>query len=250
MRRLLRIFFILGVVVLLGGGVLVGCLYHAAQQPPPFYEQALKAPPEKQAEAGDELERQVLGLRNDLRNEGRFDVTFTHDQINGWLAADLPEKFPELLPPGVHDPRIAFEPQTTRLACRFQDSRISAVVSLEADVYLTESPNIVAVRLRDVRAGLLPIPLGQFLEEIAHHATEAGLPLQWSESEGDPLALITIPPLIDEQANTLLHLEAIDVLDGKVRFAGRTEPLSTQRPGDGTSHHQAADSGKSRATQF
>jgi len=250
MRRLIRITGILGIVVVIGTGVLVGCLYRATQQAPEFYQQALQAPPQQQAAAGDELERQVLDLRNDLRNEGRFDVEFTHDQINGWLAADLPEKFPQLLPRGVSDPRIAFEPRLTRLACRYEDSRISAVVSLDADVYLTEDPNVVAVRLRDVRAGSLPIPLGQFLDQISRHATNAGLPLQWSETEGDPLALITVPPLIDDRSNTLLHLDAIEVLESKVRFAGRTEPLSTERPDSGTNFRQASDTGKRRATQL
>lgn len=248
MRRLLRILVVFAVLGVVASGVLVGCLYRAAQQEPEFYQQALKAPPEKQAEAGDELERRVLDLRNELRKEGRFDVQFTHDQINGWLAADLPEKFPELVPRGVSDPRIAFQPSLTRLACRYEDSRISAVVSLDADVYLTEDPNVVAVHLRQVRAGALPIPLGQFLNQISEHATDAGLPLQWSDVNGDPVALVTIPPLIDERANTQLYLETIEVLDGKVRFAGRTHPLSTERPSSGTNYRQASDRSPSKRT--
>lgn len=248
MRRLVRYLVILGVLGVVASGVLVGCLYQATQQAPKFYEQALQTLPAAQAEAGDELERKVLNLRNELRNEGRFDVQFSHDQINGWLAADLPEKFPQLAPRGVSDPRIAFETNLTRLACKYQDSRISAIVSLDAEVYLTEDPNVVAVRLRQVRAGALPIPLGQFLDQISHHATDAGLPLQWSEIDGDPLALVTIPPLVDERANTLLHLDAIEVLEGKVRFAGRTEPLSTQRPDSGTNYRQASDTGRKKQT--
>ena len=110
MRRLLRIGLILGVVLVIASGVLVGCLYWATQQAPEFYEQALQKPPQEEAQAGDELERQVLDLRNELRSEGRFNVEFSHDQINGWLAADLPDKFPQLLPRGVSEPRIAFEP--------------------------------------------------------------------------------------------------------------------------------------------
>jgi hypothetical protein len=207
-----------------------------------------RLPLSRHAAGAGELERRVLDLRNELRNEGRFDVQFTHDQINGWLAADLPEKFPQLMPRGVSDPRLAFEPDLTRVACKYQDSRISAVVSLDADVYLTEDPTVVAVRLKQVRAGSLPIPLGQFLDQISRHATAAGLPLQWSETEGDPLALVTIPPLVDERANALLHLEAIEVLDGKVRFAGRTEPLSTERPGNGINYRQAAGGQKVKRT--
>jgi hypothetical protein len=251
MRRLARILVVLGVIAVIGGGILAVSLYRATQQTPEFYQQALAATPEVQAEAGDELERRILDLRNELRNEGRFDVQFTHEQINGWLAADLPEKFPTLLPRGVSEPRIAFEPSLTRLACRYEDSRISAVVSLDADVYLTEDPNVVAVRLRQVRAGSLPIPLSQFLDQISERATAGGLPLQWSELEGDPLALVTIPPIVDERANTLLHLEAIEVLDGKVRFVGRTEPMSTERATGGTNFRQASDPGKvKRATQL
>lgn len=251
MRRLLRFLVVLAIGGVAVVAVMLCGMYRATQQSPEFYTAALEAPPQVQAEAGDELERRVLELRNELQQPGRWEAQFTQEQINGWLAADLPGKFPNLLPGGISDPRLALEPSLTKLACRYQDQRISTVVSLDADVYLTDEPNVVAVRLRQVRAGSLPIPLGQFLDQISRRAAEGGLALRWSEQEGDPLALLTIPPQIDERQKLLLHLDTIEVLAGQVRFAGRTEPLSAQDfRGQPASHQASGRKLDSRARQL
>ncbi len=54
---------------------------------------------------------------------GHWSAVFTDEQINGWLAADLPEKFPQLLPPEIQDPRVVFAPGQLQLACRYTGSR-------------------------------------------------------------------------------------------------------------------------------
>ena len=98
MRKLLRYLLLTTVVlaVLLGAGLYL--LKRAAQKEPEFYQQALRAEPAQQEVAGDELEQEVLELHNEVRQPGVWEAVFTEEQINGWLAADLPEKFPRGLP--------------------------------------------------------------------------------------------------------------------------------------------------------
>ena len=207
-------------------------VYQASQQVPQFYEQALAAPPETQVAAGQALERQAASLNNQVRRPGRWEARFTQDQINGWLAVDLPKKFPGSLPRGVTDPRVAVSPDEIQLAVKWQQGNTSAVLSAAGDVYLTEEPNQIAVRVVAVRAGALPVPLARFLDEIAERAASSGLPLEWTEIEGDPVALIKLPLDREEFRGKQLLVEELRLEEGAIVVAGKTEggDLSTTQP--------------------
>ena len=207
-------------------------VYQASQQVPQFYEQALAAPPETQVAAGQALERQAASLNNQVRRPGRWEARFTQDQINGWLAVDLPKKFPGSLPRGVTDPRVAVSPDEIQLAVKWQQGNTSAVLSAAGDVYLTEDPNQIAVRVVAVRAGALPVPLARFLDEIAERAASSGLPLEWTEIEGDPVALIKLPLDREEFRGKQLLVEELRLEEGAIVVAGKTEggDLSTTQP--------------------
>jgi hypothetical protein len=207
-------------VVLTVGGLAV---YRAALHEPAFYQRALEAQPETQARAGDALEKRLLDLRNDARSEGRWQALFTEEQLNGWLASDLPEKFPSLLPAGTEDPRVDLVPQCAQVACRFEQGKFSSVISFVLNIALTEETNQLAVRISKVRAGALPVPLKRFLDRIAAAAQNADIDLRWKQSEGDPVALITVPARHEDYAHGEIYLEAIELRDGELFLAGRTE---------------------------
>ena len=75
-------------------------LQSALHRVPDFYAQAIAMPAATQQAAGEALERNVLALHNEVRDGGQWSAVFTDEQINGWLAADLPEKFPHALAAG------------------------------------------------------------------------------------------------------------------------------------------------------
>jgi hypothetical protein len=224
MRRFLRLCGYLGLVLLALAAVGMFGLYRASQQVPEFYAQALTVEPARQAAAGDALEREALELNNQVRQEGQWVARFTAEQINGWLADDMPEKFPRMLPEGVSAPRVALDDGLAQVACTYDQGGFSTVLVLGIEPYLTEEPNTVAVRIRHVRAGQIPVPLGKFMDEISARAARSGLPLRWTELEGDPVALVTVPERIDELKNRRLKLETIAVQAGELLLSGRTEP--------------------------
>ena len=205
--------------------------YRAARYEPPFYRQVLQADPARQAELGDQLELAFLDLHNDSRQIGRWEAQFTDEQLNGWLAADLPAKFPELLPPQVQNPRLVIESQQVRFACRFTSEAVSTVVSFTLELHLTDEPNTLAIRIGKVRAGALPVPLRQFLDPISTAASNSRIPLRWSQADGDPVALLTIPAKHEEFAEGEVHLDTIELREGAVYLAGSTDP-DAPRPGD------------------
>jgi hypothetical protein len=107
---LVRLALVLVLLATAGVALLLTAAYRATQHVPAFYQAALVERPVEQKAAADQLERQVLELHNEARKPGRWEARFSQDQINGWLAADLPVKFPGALPEGVSAPRVAIEP--------------------------------------------------------------------------------------------------------------------------------------------
>jgi len=202
-------------------------LYSASRHEPQFYQQALRIEPQLQREAGDELEQSVLELHNAARDEGHWEAIFTESQINGWLAADLPEKFPHMLPAGSDQPRVSIDPQRIKIACRYQHGKVNTVISFDLSVDLTTEPNTLAVRVSKVRAGALPVPLKRFLAPITKAGADSDIALRWSQTDGDPVALVTVPHQHEDYSHREIYLETIEMRDGEIALAGRT-----QKPGD------------------
>src|SRR6478672_4361909 len=162
MRKVARPLLVAGLAAIVVGGLCAWCIVHASRRAPDFYRQALAAPVAAQAEKGGQFERTALDLHNQLQHFGRWEASLTQEQVNGWLAIDLPSKFPDALPSGVSEPRIAIEDGKMRIALRYQRGGVDTVLSIAGEAYLTSQPNEIAVRLDQARAGLVPIPLTRF----------------------------------------------------------------------------------------
>jgi len=223
MRRFIRWLFVgcLAIVLIaLAAGMYC---YRSLQQVPEFYSQALAQPAPEPAKAAYKFEQQVLELRNDVHREGDWQATFTAEEINGWLASDLPVKFPRALPSNVSDPRVAITPEMIQIACKYSDARFNSVVSIGAQPKMTADPNVIAIRIKQVRAGALPVPLANFLEQISAHTAKAGVPLRWGEENGDPVAYITLPMNQPEFQGKTLRVEVVELKEGALVVSGKTE---------------------------
>lgn len=221
-----RLFYAALAILVLAGGF-IGWAYRATQYVPDFYERQLEAEnPVVQKRRGDEFERQALELNNQIRKSDHWRASFSAEEINAWLAIDMPEKFPEVLPDDVRSPRVAIEPEMFQLACRVENSRFTSVVSLGVQPYVTSEPNVLALRVKQLRAGALPIPLGQYLEKISHKCAQAGIPLRWTEEDGDPVALVTLPLNPEDFRNRRVQVEEIELTDGALIVSGVSEPVT------------------------
>ncbi len=223
MRIKVRLFtaVLFTLLALVSGAALV--IYSASRHEPQFYTQALRIEPAVQREAGDELEKSVLELHNTARNEGLWEAVFTEAQINGWLAADLPEKFPHILPVGTDQPRVAIGSDRIKIACRYKRGKVNTIISFDLIVNLTTETNTLAIRVSKVRAGALPVPLKRFLAPITKACERSDITLRWSQTDGDPVALVTIPHKHDDYAHREIYLETFEVRDGEILLAGRTK---------------------------
>jgi len=240
MRKWVRYGLILLAALSVGAVVLLLVTYKAAQHQPEFYREAIQSAPapEVQAEAGDALEREVLDLRNSVKRSGHWEARFTDEQINGWLAVDLPEKFPNVLPKQINDPRVSITPGEALLGARYEDTRITTVVSLALDISLSDEPNVIAVRIKKARAGAIPAPITSWLDKVTVEAAKAGIEIRWVQVEGDPVAMVTLPTNHKEMDKRILSLERLDLLEGEVVLAGKT----TKQTPDSELNHTADQS--------
>jgi hypothetical protein len=223
-RRLIAAIVVASLMAVVG----LFAVHRAIRQVPEFYRQALTASPATQHDEGQRFEEHALAMHNQLQQAGQWEARFTQDEVNGWLAAELPAKFPRALPPGVSDPRVAIARGKVRLAAHYQRGGVDTIVSLAGEAHLTQQPNEVAIHISQVRAGLLPVPLGKFLQEVTERATRANLPLRWTEAEGTPVALIRVPRQWGESRHRQLVLQRLVFGDGELAVAGRIEPQSKE----------------------
>ena len=205
--------------------------YLASRRAPSFYRQALSAPPADALEQGERFERAALALHNQVQRPGRWEAALTADEINGWLATELPAKFPQMLPTGIADPRVAIDGETFRAAVHYQRGGIDTVLSISGEAYLTAQDNEIAIRLTQARAGLVPIPLGHVIQEISQRAERAELSIRWTEVKGSPVALVRLPLDLADGTGRIV-LDRLDTAHNQLLLAGRTESITPDTQGE------------------
>jgi len=204
------------VVLLIGGAAL--WFYVALHHIPRFYEEAGKLDSTARQNGSDEMLRRTAELASDTNRRGHWQEVFTAEQINGWLAVDLVENHPTLLPAELSDPRVAIHDGQIIVGCRY-DGQVSTVASLEADASL-QGPNQIAIRIRRARAGAVPLPLDKFMPQAIRALENAGCTVELRQASADPVLLITLNP--QTRRGRTLMLESLTVREGQIEVAGET----------------------------
>ena len=203
-------------------GLLALAIYLTLTGAPAFYQAAVERDPAVLEEDSDQCLQQAAALASKLQSPGEWQAIFSADQINGWLAVDLARNYGQSLPPEITNPRIDFHSGAATLACTYRNAGHETVMSIAFDLYLSE-PNVMALRLRRVRAGLLAGAAGR---RAARHRAgwkwfrslgAVASDLRRSGGAGSPLAQ-------RRRRRRQLQLEAIELREGEIYIAGRTMP--------------------------
>ncbi len=225
MRRWIKRLTVLTVFLLLIGGGASWWLVNQTKHVPEFYERATKQRPEQTAEASKRMLADVKQLQEDAAKVGWWKAEFSDDEINAWLAEELPQKFPKLLANGASDPRVEIEDGRILAAVRYKNKRIDTVISCEVEVALTEQPNMLALNITQLKAGALPLPLKKFQTGISKEAATGDIDVQWDASEAGPIALITVPSEHPRYAISPVTVESVKLIDGSLVLSGHTGEL-------------------------
>ena len=165
--------------------------------------------------------QQATTLHNDLHRIGRWRQVFKEETINGWLAVDLPRNQANLLPHGMHDPRIAIGPQGITLACQVERGGFHAVVSLEVSAFL-EADDVLGLRVHEARLGAIPWSFRTVLDKISDAARKSNVDIRWRQADSDPVALIKMASVGSERKQ-IIHIDTIQLKEGELVVAGTTQ---------------------------
>lgn len=217
-HRIAAITSLLAIFVLVAVGL--GGVYVALGREQPFYTAALAAAPEHSAISSRELESRASALYSETRQPGDWQAAFTEDQINGWLAVQLPSNFQEALPASVSEPRVSIGDDELVLAFRTRRGGIETVATVRAAVMLTED-GCVAIKLRSVHAGALPLPALQVADDISRACQDLDLPVTWTQVNGQAVAIVDIGRAASKGGKSI-SLSAVELRDHAIYVAGET----------------------------
>ena len=196
-------------------------LFLSLNYQPTFYRAMQSLPRADRAAKAKHFVANSLQLRNDITNERAWHAVFTDQEVNAWLAEDLVTHFADQIPPEVHEPRIAFEHDRITFAFGLDHGPIRSVIWVVARVSVPED-NVLALTLEKVRAGMIPISMSRIIGPLTAGARDRGLDVHWKADEDPPVALIRYHPA-GGRADVVL--EKLTVIQGKIRFSGRSDRL-------------------------
>lgn len=195
-------------------------------RPPAMYQDLLAVPASESEQQGILLERRLANLYNQRNHEGVWATRFSPEQINGWLASDLPEKFPGILGKSFREPRILFSRDQFCLVFRYSTPTFRGVVQVVGDIFATHSENQIAFRIGSVKSGWMPIPVSWWADPLGDALGKYNIILEWGELNGDPVALLTLPGLVSEKdqegTQKFSIVDAIQIDERGVGLSGKT----------------------------
>jgi hypothetical protein len=218
-NRRKRALWILGGAAATVIAALVG-VYWAAQHEPAFYDAAMTVDPAALEKGSDRTLQQTAAIQGSTTRAGAWQVRFTATDLNGWFAVDLAKNHPHLLPDAIKNPRVAIDSNGFTLACRFEQNGFACILSLTLQPSMAK-PNVLALRIKKARVGLLPAPLDPVMQRIAKLARELQCQVQWERTGGDVVALLTLPDATNGAYRTTL--ENVELVDGEICIEGNTE---------------------------
>ena len=220
-RRLRRLWLAVAAVLACAAVVVGGLVRHE----PAFYRIRTAAaldgePPPGQVQQGRRLVTKLSALHADFVRPGPWEAAIAEEEVNAWLATDLPRNHARLLPAGFSSPRVAIGPRRVRVGARVGGTMLGGVVSLDCEVVLRDV-NQLGIVVSDARFGGLPLPRGPVTHEIARRIDALGMATELRRLDGRPVLVVYIPSTHDAGA-TSHWLESLSLEDGAVLVAGVT----------------------------
>lgn len=184
---------------------------------PVFYRSVTVASDPARAES---LARRMLSKGSAVhaatRRSGAWDAAITADEVNAWLAVDLPRNHERLLPAGMAEPRVAFSPHHVHLGARLGSGWLSAVAWVDVEVRL-RGVNQIGLALVDARLGALPLPRAAILRDMGRRLAALGLVTDLRRLDERPLLVVSVPSTYDAAGG---RLESLAITDGELLLAG------------------------------
>jgi hypothetical protein len=213
----------------LGAAAVLACAVAAVgglvRHEPAFYRSRIAAaldgePPPGKVQQGRRLVTKLSALRADFVRPGPWEAVIAEEEVNAWLATDLPRNHARLLPAGFSAPRVAIGPRRVQVGVRVGGATLGSVVTLDLEVVLREV-NQLGIVLNAARLGALPLPRGPVTHEIARRIHALGMATELRRLDGRPIIMVYISST--PTAGGMSHrLESLALEEGTLLVAGVT----------------------------
>ena len=157
----------------------------------------------------------VAGLRAGASRTGDWGAAIRGQDLNAWLATDLPRNHAAALPTGIREPRVVLEPGRIRVAARAGAGPLAGTVSLVVEPRL-RAPNQLELAVSEARFGAVPIPAGPFVHRVAAVCGRLGLVTNVRRLDGRSVVVVS-------WGGRGVVLRGLSVNDGELVIAGTTE---------------------------
>jgi len=219
-----------GIALLLVGGS-AAALFLLIRHEPEVYRRAAVPPGEERQRQNKEFQKELTEhLWPALRpgSEEPFDLRLTDEQINSYFAEDFKHHGLEerLLPEGISEPRVVFEPGQVHFAFRYGSGLWSSVITVDFQVWLTRQTNVVAMKLVGLQAGSLPIGAQTLLDNLSEVVESNGIQIDWYRHEGHPVALLRFQ---SDQRETTMQIQDLQIQQGSIVIRGKPVEQGTTR---------------------
>jgi hypothetical protein len=208
--------------------VFIGCValqaltacYIASVWIPEFYQRKLATSADQLVANAESFEKEMTRLHADAHDEdGRWELSVSDDQINGWLMLDWPQRFPRALPSNIREPRVAIEPGKCNVACQYEDGGTKAVLTMTIDIQPAGKPNQVKLRILSANIGSVSGLGHHAIGMLSYTGRRLGFRMRWPKRGQNPEAIVHIPrSWLDK--NRRVQVERITFSDSKVLITG------------------------------
>lgn len=187
-------------------------------QVPDFYRAALDERPDpiQRQKQARHFEQRTMRLVEEMQYSRSWSQEFSEEQVNSWLAEELPQRFDAWIPPGVSEPRVHFTSGAIHLAFRYRDSYWNTVISAELKPKVT-AQNRLSIEFVRAHAGGFPVPMHDVLIELSRMLEAADWPHYWVEQNGNQVIVVEL----EHDGMHRPALESLQVEEGRLSVSGR-----------------------------
>jgi len=147
-----------------------------------------------------------------------WQTELTEDEINGYLAVEIPKNFPQLFAGGIRDPRISLKNDKLEIACQIEQGMVSGVLDLLLDIQFPQ-PNRCEILFQRAYVGLVPFSRETVRDTFAEGLRGGGRKLESTKVQGYPALVIDFGNDLKSQENSLF-LREIRVVNGSLSISG------------------------------
>ncbi len=219
-----------GTLLLFGVAVIAALLLLLLREPG-FYRRVAVPPGPRREEQSRQFFTRFWAFLEDVHERRVWDATFTQDQVNSFLDHEfvLSNLDRQVLPEGISEPRVALDADRLRLAFRYHVGRWSTVISIDMRVWLAAAePNVIALELRGMRAGSLPVSAQSLLERLTDAADRNNIKMSWYRHQGNPVAILRFQG--DQPRSSAMQLDCLALQPGQVVVHGQATEPGTPTP--------------------